>query len=173
MFSRKPKIVTIDDEPAADTAADIVGRVKRDSALQLAEKNLTELRRRAGEIQAEMRALVAAKSEMLVAEHGAGTDRELQRLAAEHAALGPQIAPAFAAVTAARADYDARVVAALAPPRQEAVTRALSAAAELRAALELFDDCNSAARRVGAPEQRRPRGTIGHLDEITRAFRST
>lgn len=56
-----------DEEPvAAETAAEIVTTVRRGSALQLAEKNLTELRRRAGEIQSEMAALVAAKTKLLV-----------------------------------------------------------------------------------------------------------
>jgi hypothetical protein len=168
MFSRK---IMPDEAPvAAETAAEIVSRIRRGSGLQLAEQNLTALRRRAGEIQAEMGALVAAKNKISIVEHTAAIDRDLQRLAAEHAALGPQIAPAFAAVTAARADYDARIVAALAPLRQEAVTRALSAAAELRAALELFDGCNSAARRVGSPEIRRPIGILGYLDNLCRAL---
>jgi hypothetical protein len=53
------------------------------------------------------------------------------------------------------------------------VTSGLTAAAELRAAITAFDCCNTASRRVGAPEQRRPRGAIGQLDEIIRAFKST
>jgi hypothetical protein len=171
MFSKKPKIVPMSDEPvAAETAAAIISKIRRGSALQLAEKNLTELRRRSSEIQAEMRTLVTAKNKMLVPEHAADIDRDLQRLADEHSTLGSRAAAAFSGVTEAREEYDERVVAALAPLRHEAQATALRAVAELRAAVELFDSCNSASRRVGAPEQRRPRGIIAYLDEITRAF---
>jgi hypothetical protein len=160
----------MDEEPAADTAADIVGRVKRGSALQLAEKNLAELRRRAGEIQGEMAALVAAKDKMLVPEHAADIDPDLARLANEYAALGSRIAPAFANIVASRAEYDERVTAALGPLRHEAQTTALRAAGELRAAFELFDACNAAAQRVGAPAAHRPTGILGQLNVLTRAL---
>jgi hypothetical protein len=168
---RKAKIIPMHDEPvAAETPAEIVAKIRRGAALQLAEKNLAELRRRVGEIQSEMGALVAAKQKVVIAEHNAAIDRDLQRLASEHAALGTEVAPAFSAVQSARAEFDARVVEALSPLRRQAVTSALKAVAELRAALEIFDNCNSAARRVGAPEQRRPTGILGYLDNLASAF---
>jgi hypothetical protein len=176
MFSRKAK--TVDDEPcaagntqrAAETPAEIVAKVRRGPALQLAERNLSELRRRSGEIQHATQTLVAAKNQRLVPEHAADIDRDLQRLAAEYVTLGAEAVPAFGAVSASRGEFDSRVTAALAPLRHQAVTSALKAAAELRAALELFDSCNSAARRVGSPEIRRPIGILGYLDNLARAF---
>lgn len=144
-------------------AAAVVSRVRRSAALHLAERELSGLRKRFGEVQAEIQRLSAARPGP--GENTAARDRDLIRLQAELRDLGEKGAPALRAVVEARGDFDARVTDALSPLRQAASREGLAAIIALHGAITRFDVANAAARRVGAPEFRRPMTGLG-LDRL-------
>jgi len=148
----------------------IAGRarsVKRPAALQLAMAEHDGLMRRSGELAAEIRAEIAARTSGS-AESTSG--KRISELTALRDSLAPQLASARIAVLNARPPFHDAVRAVLEPARVRATAQVRDALAALEASLGVLLEVDQEMTRIGAERRVELRATL--LSDLAAAIQS-
>jgi hypothetical protein len=133
-----------DPMPAPPSPGDVAAAVRRHAALQFGERQIAQLQQRRQELR--------DRQKWLTVEHYSDLDvvgREINGLAKEAESLEMEISTIHIALAPQMRAHAAAVDAALASIRKPTAERAIAAFTELRAALGVLAECDSAVASVG------------------------